>query len=326
MELFNRPRRLRQSKIIRDMTAETRLSTDSMIMPYFISDTGTKYTEISSMPGIFRNPADSFPESFKADFDLGINKIMLFGITDRRDKTGTMADSDENPVIQVIRKLKDSFGDELFIASDICLCEYTSSGHCGLISGDKIDNDSTLERLGSMALAHAKAGADCLGPSDMMDGRIGYIREALESESMVDTIIMAYSAKYASNYYGPFRDAADSAPQFGNRKSYQMDYRNKREALKELQTDLEEGADIVMVKPALAYLDIIHLFKENSPVPVAAYNVSGEYASAKLMAREGIADEKNIVLENLASIYRAGADIVLTYHLRDILKNRWLND
>jgi porphobilinogen synthase len=323
MKINIRPRRLRQNPLIRDLTAETILSPDRMIQPYFISEKGTARKEISSMPGIFRDPEEKFLEIFEADYKLGINKIMLFGVVSEKDDEGSHADSDDNPVLNVVRRLKDKYGENLFVAADVCLCEYTASGHCGFIKDGKIDNDQTLERLGEMALSLAKAGADCLGPSDMMDGRIGFIRSKLEEKGYHDTIIMAYTAKYASSYYGPFRDAADSAPKFGDRKSYQMDYRNQREAMRELQLDLDEGADIVMVKPALAYLDIIKMFHDISPVPVAAYNVSGEYSMVKLMAREKMAGEREMALENLAAITRAGADIILTYHLRDVLKNGW---
>jgi len=323
MELINRPRRLRRNGIIRDLVAETRVDSGKMIMPYFISEKGSERMEIKSMPGIYRDPADKFLEIFKSDFDLGIDKIMLFGVVTRKDDKASLADHKDNPVIQVIDQLKEQYDDKVFVATDICLCEYTASGHCGLVKNGRVDNDSTLARLAEMALAHVQAGADCVGPSDMMDGRIGYIREALEETGFSDTIILAYTAKYASSYYGPFRDAAESAPQFGDRKSYQMDYRNRREALKEMQLDLEEGADIVMVKPALAYLDVIHACRELSPVPVAAYNVSGEYTMTKLMTKAGAAEEKEMVRENLAAIFRAGADIILTYHLRDILKNGW---
>lgn len=326
MDMSNRPRRLRRNKIIRDLTAETRLDANKMIMPYFITEKGTPRVEIESLPGIYRDPADKFAETFKADFDLGINKIMLFGVVAKKDETGSFADDPRNPVMQVTGELKKRYGDDIFIATDICLCEYTSSGHCGLVTDGHIDNDKTLDRLAEIAIAHARAGADCVGPSDMMDGRIGHIRQALEGNSLFDTIILAYTAKYASAYYGPFRDAAGSAPKFGDRSSYQMDIRNTREALYELELDLEEGADIVMVKPALAYLDIIKMFKEHSPVPVAAYNVSGEYSMTKLIVRQGLAEEKKLVIENLTSIFRAGADLVLTYHLRDILKNGWLDD
>ncbi len=325
MEMLNRPRRLRQSKVIRDMVAEIKIDPAKMIQPYFISEKGTSRIEISSMPGIYRDPADKFAEIFKADFDLGINKIMLFGVVSTRDEHASTADDKNNPVNIATRDLKEKYGDQIMVAADICLCEYTDSGHCGLLKGDKIDNDSTLDRLADMALAAAKSGADCLGPSDMMDGRIGYIREKLEDNGYKDNLIMAYTAKYASNYYGPFRDAAESAPKFGDRKSYQMDYRNRRDALRELELDIDEGADIVMVKPALAYLDIISMFNDLSSVPVAAYNVSGEYTMAKLMAREKMAVEKDLVLENLTAIFRAGADIILTYHLRDILKHGWHN-
>jgi porphobilinogen synthase len=323
MEIPNRPRRLRQNQIIRDLISETRINTKKMIQPYFISEKGTQRFEIGSMPGIFRDPEDKFLELFKPDFEMGINKIMLFGVVSTKDGGGSFADHKDNPIIRVVQTLKEHYGDNIFVAADVCLCEYTDTGHCGIVEGDYVDNDSTLKRLGDMAVALAKAGADCVGPSDMMDNRVGYIRGELEDKGYKNTIIMAYTAKYASNYYGPFRDAADSAPKFGDRKSYQMDFRNKMETLRELKLDIEEGADIVMVKPSLAYLDIIHIFKEHSPVPVAAYNVSGEYSMVKLMVRENMAVEKDIVLENLTAIFRAGADMILTYHLRDIFKNRW---
>lgn len=325
MEMRHRPRRLRQSRLIRAMGAETLLSPSRMIMPYFISEKGTQRLEIASMPGIFRDPEDKFLEAFKTDFSLGIDKIMLFGVISHKDARGSMADHGQNPVLRVIDQLKEHYGEKVFVAADVCLCEYTDTGHCGLLKNDSIDNDSTLDRLADMALSIIKTGADCVGPSDMMDGRVGYIRKRLENEGHDNAIIMAYTAKFASNYYGPFRDAAESAPKFGDRKSYQMDYRNSREASRELQLDVDEGADIVMVKPALAYLDIIKTFSDLSPVPVAAYNVSGEYTMAKLMVRENLAVERDLVLENLTAITRAGADIILTYHLRDILKNKWIN-
>jgi len=323
MQFPNRPRRLRRNKIIRDLVGEIRLSADKMIQPYFVSEKGEKRFEIGSMPGIFRDPADKFMENFAADFDLGINKVMLFGVVSHKDEKASMADHKDNPTLWVIDTLKSKYGDNIFVAADICLCEYTDSGHCGLLVDGKVDNDSTLDRLADMALASARAGADCVGPSDMMDGRVGHIRDRLEEGGFADTIIMAYTAKYASAYYGPFRDAAESSPKFGDRKSYQMDFRNSGEAIRELELDIEEGADIVMIKPALAYLDIISRFKDISPLPVAAYNVSGEYSMVKLMAREGMANEKDLVLENLTAIRRAGADMILTYHLRDILKNGW---
>ncbi len=325
MELFKRPRRLRRNKIIRELVAETKIDPVKMIQPYFVSEKGSPRFEIKSMPGIYRDPADKFLEYFKPDFDMGINKIMLFGVVGSKDSSGSFADHKDNPVLHVVEALKEYYQDNIFVAADVCLCEYTDTGHCGIIKDDYVDNDSTLKRLGEMALSLVKAGADGVGPSDMMDGRIEYIRKKLEEDGFKNSIIMAYTAKYASNYYGPFRDAAESAPKFGDRKSYQMDFRNRREALRELEFDIEEGADIVMVKPALAYLDIIHMFKEYSDVPVAAYNVSGEYSMVKLMARENMAIEKDLALENLNAIFRAGADMVLTYHLRDILKNGWCN-
>jgi len=246
MEIFNRSRRLRQNKIIRNLVAETRLDPAKMIQPYFITESGTKRIEIKSMPGIFRDPADRFLETFRSDFDLGINKVMLFGVVEHKDARASTADDKDNPVILATRSLKDKYGESVFISVDVCLCEYTDSGHCGLIIDGRVDNDSSLERLGEMAMALANAGADCLGPSDMMDGRIGFIRRQLEVKRLCDTLILAYCAKYASNYYGPFRDAAESAPKFGDRRSYQMDIRNQREAVRELELDLDEGADIVI--------------------------------------------------------------------------------
>jgi porphobilinogen synthase len=237
-----------------------------------------------------------------------------------------MAYSKQNPVVKAIQRLRKEFKKDLMISCDICLCAYTDHGHCGLIKDDYVDNDSSLDTLSKMAVVHAEAGADIVAPSDMMDFRVAAIREALDSKGFLNTLIMAYTAKYASAYYGPFREAADSAPSFGDRKTYQMDYRNSREALKELWTDIDEGADIVMVKPAMPYLDIISLFRQNTELPVAAYNVSGEFSQVKLAVKAGLAEEKAIVMENLTAITRAGADIILTYHLRDLLKNRWYDE
>jgi porphobilinogen synthase len=321
-----RPRRLRSSKLIRDLAAETRLNPAGMIQPYFVIPGENKVEKIESMPGIERNTADTLLKKVESDLKLGIKNIMLFGLSDRKDSKASMAYSSKNPVVQAIQKLRSEFKNELMISCDICLCAYTEHGHCGLIKNDKIDNDSSLDALSKMAVVHADAGADIVAPSDMMDFRVRAIREGLDSKGFTDTTIMAYTAKYASSYYGPFREAADSAPSFGDRKTYQMDFRNSREALKELKLDVDEGADIVMVKPALPYLDIIAHFKYNTRLPVAAYNVSGEYAMAKLAVKAELADEKALVLENLTAITRAGADIILTYHLRDLLKQGWLNE
>ncbi len=321
----NRPRRLRASGLIRKLTAETRLNMDGMIQPYFVIPGKNKTERIESMPGIERHSVDQLVKQIEKDLKLGIKNIMLFGLTDKKDDKAGMSHSPQNPVIKAISALRKEFGNDILISCDICLCAYTSHGHCGLLKGDRIDNDSSLEVLAKMAVAHARAGADIVAPSDMMDFRVASIRSALDRAGFSEISIMSYTAKYASAYYGPFREAADSAPSFGDRKTYQMDYRNSREALKELMLDMEEGADIVMVKPALVYLDIISMFRQHTDLPVAAYNVSGEYAQVKLAVRAGLADEGSLVLENLTSINRAGADIILTYHLRDILKKGWHN-
>lgn len=323
-EIFYRPRRKRRNELIRDMVAETKINVDALIQPYFVCEGENVKDEIQSMPGIYRESPDSLLKTMHDDFELGIRRIMLFGIPETKDADASSAVGPDSVIPKTVRMLKDEFGGDLFVSADVCLCAYTDSGHCGLIRNDRIDNDSTLPVLADMALSLAEAGCDCLGPSDMMDGRVGMIREALEHEGFTETLIMAYTAKYASAYYGPFRDACESAPGKGDRRGYQMDYRNRREALSELQLDIEEGADIVMVKPALAYLDIIADFRDTTQLPIAAYNVSGEYTAVKLMVRENIADEKSLVLENLTAITRAGADIILTYHLRDILKGDWL--
>ncbi len=324
-DLIFRPRRLRRNKLIRDMTAETRINPDGLIQPYFVCEgKGIKH-EIELMPGIYRESIDSLLKSIEDDFRLGIKRIMLFGIPDVKDERASSATGAESVGARAVSGLKDRFGDDIFVSADVCLCAYTDSGHCGLMTGDNIDNDKTLPILAEMALSLAAVGCDCVGPSDMMDGRVAHIRGKLESNGFVNTLIMAYTAKYASAYYGPFRDACDSSPEKGDRSGYQMDFRNRREATTELSLDIAEGADIVMVKPALAYLDIISDFRAQTSLPVAAYNVSGEYSMVKIMAREKVAEEKRLVLENLTAITRAGADIILTYHLRDILKGGWLD-
>jgi porphobilinogen synthase len=325
MEQSFRPRRLRRTGVIRDLCAEHQLNTAGLIQPYFVTDGSGIKKGIGGLPGIYRESPDSLVKSVGEDLKLGISRIMLFGVTDRKDAVASTAKDFRNPVILAARQLKDKFGEELFIGADVCLCAYTDTGHCGVTANGEVDNDRSLEVLTEMAVALAKAGCDCVAPSDMMDGRVGAIREGLEQEGLHNTIIMAYTAKYASSYYGPFREAAKSAPGKGDRKGYQMDFRNKREAIRELILDTEEGADIVMVKPALAYLDIIAEFKQQSSLPIAAYNVSGEYTAVKLLAQAGLADEKTMVLENLTAINRAGASIILTYHARDLFRNGWQN-
>ncbi len=323
---IHRPRRLRRSAVIRDMVAETTLNPAGLIQPYFVCDGSGVREEINGLPGIYRESVDKLVESVAEDMRLGVKRVMLFGVTDRKDERASSALSDDNPALRACRELKQKFADDLFVSADVCLCGYTDHGHCGLLGNNEVTNDHSVEVLTQMALTLAQAGCDCVAPSDMMDGRIGAIRQALESEGFNNTLIMAYTAKYSSAYYGPFREAAQSSPKFGDRKSYQMDFRNTKEALVELELDLSEGADIVMVKPALAYLDIIAAFRDVSSAPVAAYNVSGEYTAVKLMAQAGLGDEKALTLENLTAITRAGASIILSYHTRDILKNEWLND
>ena len=325
MELNHRPRRLRRTPAIRSLAFETTLAPERLIQPYFVGDGSGIKEEIKGLPGIYRESPDQLVRSIADDVKLGINKVMLFGVTERKDPMAASSKDVENPVIVAVQQLKDKFGDDLFVSADVCLCGYTDTGHCGVTIDGKIDNDRSVAILTEMAVALVKAGCDCVAPSDMMDGRIGSIRAGLEAQNFTDTIIMAYTAKYASSYYGPFREAAKSAPGKGDRKGYQMDFRNRAEALRELRLDEAEGADIVMVKPALAYLDLISDFKNNTQLPVAAYNVSGEYAAVKLMVEAGLADEGLMVMENLTAITRAGASIILTYHLRDILKNGWHN-
>jgi len=324
-DLLYRPRRRRRSQIIRDMVAETRINKEGLIQPYFVCEGKGVRHEIESMPGIYRESPEMFMKSMADDFKLGIRRIMLFGIPEEKDASASSALGNDSVIPKTVRLLKKKYGEDLFVSADVCLCAYTDSGHCGIVKNDRVDNDSTLPVLAEMAVSLVEAGCDCLGPSDMMDGRVGLIREELDAEGFTDTLIMAYTAKYASAYYGPFRDACDSAPGKGDRRSYQMDYRNRREAITELELDDEEGADIVMVKPALAYLDIISDFRQFTQLPVAAYNVSGEYSMVKLMAREKVVEEKALVLENLTAITRAGADIILTYHFRDIMKGGWLD-
>ncbi len=316
---IHRPRRLRKNETIRKMVRETSLSPDDFIYPLFVTFGKGIKKEIPSMPGCFQESVDKVVKSAKEVYSLNIPSVILFGIPEHKDEFGSSA-YDEHGVVQTaIKAIKDSVP-EIFIITDVCMCEYMSHGHCGVVKDGEVQNDPTLELLSKEAVSHAKAGADMVAPSDMMDGRVRAIRLALDKEGFKDIPIMSYSAKYASAFYGPFREAAESTPQFGDRRSYQMDPPNIREALKEVALDVEEGADIVMVKPALAYLDVISAVRNTFHVPVAAYNVSGEYSLVKAAGRLGWIDEQRIMMEILTSIKRAGADLILTYFAKDAAK------
>ena len=318
-----RPRRLRTTQTVRDLVSETAIVPSRLIMPHFVREGSAVREAIESMPSIERVCLDNLLRDVEADLSLGIQSLILFGIPDVKDETGSGAWDEKGIVQRAVTAVKERFP-EVCVITDVCLCEYTSHGHCGVVDGGTVLNDPTLELLAKTALSHAVAGADMVAPSDMMDGRVGVIRDVLDEAGFSDTGIIAYSAKYSSAFYGPFRDAAGSVPQFGDRQSYQMDCRNAREAEREVMLDLDEGADIVMVKPALSYLDIIHRVKAISPVPVCAYNVSGEYSMVKAAAQLGRGDERRLTLEILTSIFRAGADMVISYHTRELLKNKWL--
>ena len=315
----HRLRRLRRTKSLRGMIGETRLSVDDLVYPMFICPGEGVRSPVDSMPGVDRLSVDQGAEVCREVADLGIPAVMLFGIPDSKDAYGSGAYADDGIVQRAIGAIKRAVP-ELTVIGDVCICEYTNHGHCGVIREGDVENDATLRLLVRTAVSQARAGADMVAPSDMMDGRVGAIREGLDGERLEHVPILAYSAKYASAYYGPFRDAADSVPQFGDRRSYQMDPANSNEALREVELDLEEGADIVMVKPALAYLDVIQRVKSAFEVPVAAYNVSGEYAMIKAAGRMGWIDEETIVLETLTAIKRAGADMILTYFARDVAR------
>jgi porphobilinogen synthase len=316
-----RPRRLRRSEALRNLVRETRLTTAGFIYPMFVCP-GTKVRqEVSSMPGVHQQSVDQIVEECREVESLGIPGIILFGLPETKDPRGEsslLASGVVQRAVEAIRRANL----KLLVMTDVCLCEYTDHGHCGVIEKDEIVNDATLSILAAQALSHARAGADIVAPSDMMDGRVAAIRKILDEHKFQNISILSYAAKYCSGFYGPFREAAQSAPQFGDRRSYQMDPANAREALKEVKLDLEEGADMVMVKPALPYLDIIRRVKDEVDVPVGAYNVSGEYAMVKAAAQKGWLDEKRVVLEILTGIQRAGADIILTYHAKDAA--RWL--
>jgi porphobilinogen synthase len=314
-----RPRRLRLNENIRRMVRETKLSPDDFIYPMFVCHGKGVKKEISSMPGNYQQSIDNLVKDCEEVKDLGIPAVILFGIPEHKDEVGSEGYSDEGIVQHAIKAIKNKMPD-LTVITDVCLCEYTSHGHCGVIKNGTVENDTTLALLAKEALSHAKAGADMVAPSDMMDGRVGAIRETLDEHGYFDIPIMAYAAKYASAFYGPFREAAESTPQFGDRRSYQMDPPNSREAMREVALDIEEGADIVMVKPALAYLDIIYQVKQQFNLPVAAYNVSGEFSIIKAAAKMGWIDGERAMMESLISIKRAGADMILTYFAKDAAK------
>jgi porphobilinogen synthase len=314
-----RPRRLRASETVRRMVRETTLSPDNFIYPLFVTHGKGVKKEISSMPGNYQQSIENLVKDCEETHSLGIPAVILFGIPEHKDELGTEAYSDEGIVQHAIKAIKNKLPD-LMVITDVCLCEYTSHGHCGVIKNGHVQNDATLELLAKEALSHARAGADMVAPSDMMDGRVGAIRDILDSEGYENTPIMSYAAKYASGFYGPFREAAESTPQFGDRRSYQMDPSNSREALREVALDVEEGADIIMVKPALSYLDIISQVKQEFELPVAAYNVSGEFSMVKAAAKLGWIDGDRVMMEILTSIRRAGADMILTYHAKEAAK------
>ena len=306
------------------MVAETRLHADMLCQPHFVLPGRNRREEIGAMPGIGRESADLLVRTVEADLAAGIRQMLLFGLTDDKTPDAAAAVDPDGVVPAAIRTLKEAFGKDLVVAADICLCAYTDHGHCGVIVDGKVDNDASLPPLAAMALAHARSGADVVAPSDMMDGRVGAIRDALDDDGLVDTAIMSYSVKYASAYYGPFREAAHSAPTSGDRRSHQMDTRNRREALLEAELDVAEGADILMVKPALAFLDVVADLRAAFPNPLAVYNVSGEYSMVKAAAERGWIDERAVVLENWHAFRRAGADIIITYHGRMALAEGWL--
>ncbi|MDY4078163.1 MAG: porphobilinogen synthase [Clostridium sp.] len=311
--MLNRSRRLRFNESIRDLVRETELSPKDFIYPIFVVEGENIKREISSLPDCYHYSVDMLEEIINEVKDAGVRGVLLFGIPNHKDSCGSEAYNDDGIVQRAIRKIKE-IDKNMYVITDVCMCEYTDHGHCGILDGDYVDNDKTLEYLAKISVSHAKAGSDMIAPSDMMDGRVGFIREALDKAGFKNIPIMSYSAKYCSAFYGPFREAANSAPKFGDRKTYQMDPANRREALKEVEMDIQEGADIVMVKPALSYLDIIREVKDKTVVPVCAYSVSGEYAMIKAASKQNLIDEERVVMEMLTSIKRAGADIIITYY------------
>ena len=317
--MIYRPRRLRGSETLRKMVCETRMDPSSLIYPMFVSEIEKSKSEIAAMPGQYRYSLDRMPEKLEELKNAGVDKVMFFGIPEHKDEVGSGAYDTDGIVQKALQRAKKEVP-EMYYITDVCMCEYTSHGHCGMLCGHDVDNDKTLELLSKTALSHVQAGADMVAPSDMMDGRVAAIRETLDQNGFVNVPIMSYAVKYASSFYGPFREAADSAPAFGDRKTYQMDYHNSREGIREAILDVEEGADIIMVKPAMSFLDMVTKVKDVVDVPVAAYSVSGEYAMVKAAAEKGWIDEDRIVGEMATSVYRAGAQIYLTYYAEKIAK------
>ena len=323
MNLIQRPRRLRGSETLRKMVRETRIDKSSLIYPLFVKEGTGIEEEIPSMEGQYRYSVDRLPYELERLQKAGVSSIMLFGIPDHKDEVGSGAYDEYGIVQKALREARRQFPD-LYYITDVCMCEYTSHGHCGVLCGHEVENDATLDLLAKTALSHVEAGADMVAPSDMMDGRVRAIRECLDKAGHKETPIMSYAVKYASAFYGPFRDAAGSAPSFGDRKSYQMDYHNPREAMRDIQDDIDEGADIIIIKPALAFLDILKTASWETDMPLCAYNVSGEYSMVKAAAANGWIDEKKIVMENMIGMKRAGAQMIITYHALDVAK--WLEE
>jgi porphobilinogen synthase len=322
--MLNRPRRLRTTPVLREMVAETRLSKDIFIYPYFVVPGKNVVHGIDAMPGINHFSVDTLLKDVEKSLKVGLNKVLLFGVGEEKTEDASSSFDKNSIVANAVRELKRAFADDIYVVTDVCTCAYTTHGHCGILHDNYVQNDQTVDILAQMALAHAQAGADMVAPSDMMDGRIRVMREKLDQHGFVNTAIMSYSIKFASAYYGPFREAADSAPGKGDRKAYQMDFRNPRETMRESALDEQEGADILMVKPALAYLDVIQNLRASTNLPVACYNVSGEYSMVKAAAANGWIDEQKVVMENIYAFARAGANIIITYHARDILEKNWM--
>jgi porphobilinogen synthase len=323
-----RPRRLRRTPLLRDVVAEVKLRPEDLIQPHFVLPGQGVRQQVPSMPGVERVSIDLLTEQVGRDRDLGLRSVLLFGVPDGpKDPEGRSAHEGTPLVAKAVSALRERFGDDVLVMTDVCLCAYTSHGHCGLLTRDgaAVDNDATLPHLARMAVAHAKAGAHVVAPSDMMDGRIGALRDALEAAGLPDVALLSYAAKFASAYYGPFREAAGSAPGKGDRKAYQMDPRDGRAAIRDALLDEEEGADLLMVKPALAYLDVVAAMRARSSLPIVCYNVSGEYSMVKAAAQAGLVDEAAIVLENLHAMKRAGSDLIITYHGREALTKRWIS-
>lgn len=316
--MIHRGRRLRHDPFVRSLARETRMSADTLIWPLFVKEGGNLRTPIASLDGQFHYSPDRLCEAVDEGLEAGVDKFLLFGLPDRKDAVGSGAYDEGGIVQQGLRALRDRFHNEIYLVTDICMCEYTDHGHCGILCGHDVDNDKTLGYLDRIAVSHAQAGADMVAPSDMMDGRVGSIRRALDEAGYPNLPVMSYAVKYASSFYGPFRDAAGSAPSFGDRKTYQMDFHNVREAVREALTDVEEGADILMVKPAMAYGDVLRAVREAATLPLAAYSVSGEYAMIRGAGKAGLIDEYRVMCETAVSAYRAGADIYITYYAKQL--------